>query len=275
MAVDDRIRIGRAFHRQAGEYDRNASVQKRVVKRLEQIVSEHQARPPLHALDIGCGTGAMLSVLREKYPDTQLCGLDLAFNMAKFSEQSLAGKALVVNGAAEQLPFRNGAFDLVVSASTLQWVERLDVCFEECHRVLRGEGLLCTAFFGGRTLWELHQSYREAVASNFGADDLRNNRLHRFRETDEVIEVLSRYGYKQLLIFKETEMEYYGDVSGVLRSIKSIGATTTARNESSGGLGGRGMLKDMEHIYNSRYKKDELIPVTYEVIYIVARRIAG
>lgn len=272
--ADDRIRIGRAFHRQAGEYDQHASVQKRIVTRLDQLVATHQKGSPAQVLDIGCGTGAMLATLQGRYPQAGLCGLDLAFNMAKLSEQRLAGEALLVNGAAEQLPFRGRAFDLVVSASTLQWVDRLDICFEECHRVLRDDGLLCVAFFGGRTLWELQECYREAVTRHFGAHDVRIDRLHRFREIEEVQRVVSRFGYSQVLIGKETEMENHAAVSDLLRSIKAIGAATTARSETSGGLGGRGMLTDMASIYNSRFKKDGLVPVTYEVIYVVARRTA-
>lgn len=272
--ADDRIRIGRAFHRQAGEYDQHASVQKRIVTRLDQLVATHQKGSPAQVLDIGCGTGAMLATLQGRYPQADLCGLDLAFNMAKLSEQRLAGEALLVNGAAEHLPFRGRAFDLVVSASTLQWVDRLDICFEECHRVLRDDGLLCVAFFGGRTLWELQECYREAVTRHFGAHDVRVDRLHRFREMEEVQRVVSRFGYSQVLIGKETEMENHADVSDLLRSIKAIGAATTARSETSGGLGGRGMLTDMASIYNSRFKKDDLVPVTYEVIYVVARRTA-
>lgn len=254
------------------EYDQHASVQKRIVSRLDQLVATHQQGTPAQVLDIGCGTGAMLATLQERYPQARLCGLDLAFNMAKQSELRLAGNALLVNGAAEQLPFRARVFDLIVSASTLQWVERLDVFFEECQRVLRDDGLLCLAFFGGRTLWELQESYREAVTRHFGAHDVRIDRLHRFREVEEVQRLISRFGYSQVLISKETEMEYHADVSDVLRSIKAIGAATSARSNESGGLGGRKMLADMASIYDLRFKKDGLVPVTYEVMYVVARR---
>ena len=273
-AVDDRTRIGRAFHRQAGEYDQHASVQKRVVSRLDQLVATHQKDTPVQVLDIGCGTGAMLATLQGRYPRIRPYGLDLAFNMAKQSRQRLAGEAMLVNGAAEQLPFSGGAFDLVVSASTLQWVDNLDACFAECHRVLQNNGLLCAAFFGGRTLWEMHECYREAVSKNYGDHDVRKNRLHRFREIGEVQRAVSCFGNSQVLISRETEIEYHADVSELLRSIKAIGAATTARHETTGGLGGRKMLADMANIYHSRFKKEGVIPVTYEVIYIVARRCA-
>ena len=86
-AAGDRNRIGRAFHRQAGEYDQHASVQKRIVIRLDQMVTSHQQGTPTQVLDIGCGTGAMLAALQGRYPQAGYCGLDLAFNMAKQSQR--------------------------------------------------------------------------------------------------------------------------------------------------------------------------------------------
>lgn len=272
VAQSDRQRIGRAFHRHAAEYDRYASVQKRVVVRLERLLEAHLPQAPPRALDIGCGTGALLSVLAGRYPHASLVGLDLAFNMARQSAARLGDRALLVNGDVERLPFQDGVFDLVVSASTLQWVDRLDVCFQQCHRVLREGGLLCAAFFGGRTLWELRECYREAVTNRFGANDERQNRMHRFRDRDEVQRVMSGLGYDQVVIATETEMEYHTDVAGLLRSIKSIGAATTSRNDTGGGLGWRGLLADMANIYQERFLEGGMIPATYEVIYVVARR---
>lgn len=269
-AADELKRIGAAFHRQAGEYDRHASLQRRVVARLERLVAANRRQAPAVALDIGCGTGAMLAALAGLYPHARLCGLDLAFNMARNSARRLGGDALIVNGDAGRLPFGDGTFDLVVSASTFQWVERLDRCFEECRRVLGRGGLLCVAFFGGRTLWELQESYREAVALRFGANDARRERMQRFREVAEVRSLVSGVGFDRAVIAVETEMEYHPEVGDLLRSIKGIGAATAARSDVGGGLGWRGLLTDMAAIYRARFMEGGVIPATYEVIYVVA-----
>lgn len=268
---DDRKRIGRGFHRQAGEYDRYAVVQKRVVENLTRLVESHCDRAPRRALDIGCGTGAMLSVLHRLYPAASLAGLDLALNMALKAAERLGPAAMLVNGDAECLPFGDGSFDLLVSASTLQWVKDLDGCLRECLRVLAPGGLFCAAFFGGRTLWELQESYREALADRCCADDGRGGRLQRFRDMGEVRKVLDDSGFAQAVVAGEREMEYHPDVAALLRSIKGIGATTPARN-AGGGLGWRGLLNAMASGYQARYQKNGMIPATYDVIYIVARK---
>ena len=268
---DDGKRIGRSFHRQASEYDLHAVVQKRVASNLIRLVKTHCSVAPQRTLDIGCGTGVMLNTLHGLYPRAQLCGLDLAFNMARRSAARLGSVAMLVNGDAESLPFADGTFDLVVSASTFQWVRNLDICFRECHRVLTPGGLLCAAFFGGKTLWELQESYREALAKRYRGDDNRGARLQRFKGSDEVRLALDSPALSQIVIATETEMDYHTDVPALLRSIKHIGAATPARNDSGGGLGWRGLLNDMSDIYRSRFQRNGMIPATYEVIYIIAR----
>lgn len=272
ISATDKNRIGRSFHRHAAEYDRFASVQKRVVTRLEHLITEHLRPPPQCVLDIGCGTGALLAALRGSYPHSWFCGLDLAFNMARRSAVRFDEQVLLVNGDAEQLPFRDEAFDLVVSASTFQWFDRIEAGFRESLRVLQGNGLVCIAFFGGRTLWELQECYREAVTRRYGSADARQGRMQRFRDRIEIQRVMSSLGCEQVIITDEIEMEYHADVPDLLRSIKSIGAATAAGNNRSGGLGWRAVLTDMAGIYRERFQENGMIPASYEVIYVVARK---
>ena len=268
----NRNRVGKAFHKQAAEYDRHTSVQKRVVDRLVTLVKNHAAKAPSELLDIGCGTGQLLSSLDRQYPQARLYGLDLAYNMVCRARERLGTGAMLVNGDAEQLPFRDGAFDLVVSTSTLQWLDNLDVFFGQCQRVIRDDGLLCIAFFGGQTLRELQECYREAAAQKCGNSlPVYAGRLHRFKEMAEVRKVLERMDFATVLLTSEIETDYYRDVPDLLRSIKSIGAGSSAQEGQSGGLGWRGVLNETSRLYHQRYGSDGMIPVTYEVVYIIAR----
>ena len=273
MAVHiNRNRVGRAFHRQAGEYDRHARVQKRVVERLMSLAESHVSGDPAAILDIGCGTGQLLSSLGGRYPDSRLCGLDLAYNMTHRCAERLGPGATLVNGDAEQLPFRDGVFDLLVSTSTLQWIDDLDLFFRQCHRVVRPDGLLCIAFFGGRTMRELQECYRQAVLQREGCAEGLLDRLHRFKEVSVVQQALGRSAFGSVLLTSEIEMDYYPDVPELLRSIKRIGAGASAQEGRRGGLGWRGVLNETSRLYRERYGRDGMVPVTYEVIYVIARR---
>jgi malonyl-CoA O-methyltransferase len=268
----NRNRVGRAFHQQAGEYDRLATVQKRVVDRLLSLVQRHVFAVPADVLDIGCGTGQLLSSLGIQYPHSRLYGLDLAHNMTRCAAERLGPGATLVNGDAEQLPFRDGVFDLVVSTSTVQWIEDMGIFFQQCHRVLHPDGLLCIAFFGGRTMRELQECYRDAVGQRGGCAEGYLDRLHRFKEITAVQEALGQSDFGSVLLTSEIEMDYYPDVPDLLRSIKRIGAGSAAQEGRRGGLGWRSILNETSRLYRERYGTDGMIPVTYEVVYVIAQR---
>lgn len=268
----NRHRVGKAFHQQAGEYDRYATVQKRVIDRLLSLAQGHISPVPAGVLDIGCGTGQLLSSLGRQYPHSRLYGLDLAYNMIRCAAARLGPDTTLVIGDAEHLPFRDGSFDLVVSTSTLQWIENMDAFFRQCHRVVLPDGLLCIAFFGGRTMRELQECYREAVGQREGSSKGYLDRLHRFKEISAVQEALGRSDFGGVLLTSEIEMDYYPGVTDLLRSIKHIGAGSSAQEGGRGGLGWRSILNETSRLYRERYGTDGMVPVTYEVFYVIAQR---
>jgi len=268
----DKSKVGRSFHNQATEYDHHTSVQKRVVKRLKSLVGSHFNGEPSTLLDVGCGTGQLLHALHEQFPHSRLYGLDLAYNMTQCAAERLAGAAQLVNADAESLPFKNGTFDLLLSTSTLQWLDNLNMFFQEAHRVSKPNGILCVAFFGGRTLCELRECMKEVVAQRFGHENRYSDRLHRFKERCDVENALESVDFHQATITSEIETEYYSDIHDLLRSIKRIGAGSSTKVSGESGLGWRGILNETGNLYQKRYSVDGKISATYEVLYVVARR---
>ena len=78
--------------------------------------------------------------------------------------------------------------------------------------------------------------------------------------------------FNQVVVAAENEIEYHADVNDVLRSIKGVGASTAASNNQVGGLGWRGLLADMAGHYRENFQCGQGIPVTYEVVYVIARK---
>ncbi len=68
-------------------------------------------------LDVGCGTGALLT---EFFEDKELAlGVDLSLEMLKVAGKRVGSDRLVL-ADADMLPFEGGTFDLVVSLTLLQ-----------------------------------------------------------------------------------------------------------------------------------------------------------
>lgn len=266
----DTGRVAAAFHQKAVEYDRHVLVQKRVVACLDGSIGRHLNRAPGQVLDVGTGTGALLERLHARYPGAGLTGVDIALNMCLRTQHKLGTACHVVNGDAENLPFRTGVFDLAVSASVLQWVGNLPAALNELRRVVRPGGDISLSFFSHGTLAEMQSCFRDALSLCSPDNSQRISRLHGFRTVDDVTSILSGMDFARFVVTVETEVDWYEDLHSLLRSIKSIGAGTVSGGSGSG-LGWRGVLQETSRLYQERYGENGRIPATYKVLYLSAR----
>lgn len=79
--------------------------------------------PGLHWLDIGCGTGALSQAICRHAPPASLLGCDPSPGFVSFARTSTTNcpAAFVVTGV-ENLPERNGGFDIIVSGLVLNFL---------------------------------------------------------------------------------------------------------------------------------------------------------
>jgi malonyl-CoA O-methyltransferase len=170
----------------------------------------------------------------------------------------------VAAGDAEALPFRDGAFDLLASTSTFQWLEALEPALAECARVLAPGGRLVLALFAERTLHELKGAWRAAAGD--GAPD----RTHRFFTKGDVARALAAAGLDPLRLDEEELVEHHPDARAVLRELKAIGA----QNATPGGAGlaGRRTTLEMLRRYDALHGRSQGVPATWHMVYAVASR---
>jgi ubiquinone/menaquinone biosynthesis C-methylase UbiE len=93
--------------------------------------------------DIACGTGILADrIERELHPD-EVYGVDMSAGMLA---QARARSSVVrwLRGAAEQLPFDDGALDAVVTTSAFHFFDQ-PAALREFHRVLDPGGLVAVA----------------------------------------------------------------------------------------------------------------------------------
>lgn len=258
----DKRRVRRAFSRSAAAYDARASVQRKVRERVLALVAD-AAPGARRALDVGAGTGALLARLAAERPALRAAAVDLAPGMCAAARAAAPG-ALVAAADAEALPFRAGAFDLVVSTSTFQWLPRLDPALAEARRVLAPGGVLCVALFGTETLRELRDAWRAAAGPAAAA------RTHAFPGRAEVEAALARSGLAVRLALEEDLVEWHADARAVLRSLKEVGASSAVPGRA--GLGGRAATVEMLRRYDAAHGGPAGVPATYHAVYAVAAR---
>lgn len=111
---------------------------------IERTVALTAARLPREApetaLDVGCGTGAMLDALAARYPGAALAGLDPSPAMLAQARARQPGHVVLAAGRAEALPFGDARFDLLVSTSALHFFADIAAATAEMQRVMRPGG---------------------------------------------------------------------------------------------------------------------------------------
>lgn len=271
MTGVDRQRVQSSFHRGAAAYDQHTPVQQRVLQHLMQQIGQYSFAPDATVLDIGCGTGRLMELLGQRVPNTALTGLDLAPNMLQQAAERLPATVRLVQGDAEQLPFADSSFQLVLSSSTFQWLDALPCCFGEVRRVLEPEGLFLFSLFGEGTLYELRESWHQALVNAGRGAAEHHTGVHRFHDSEQVRDALELSGFRDCVVWSRLEQVWYPDVPHLLQAIKRIGAGTS-RPPSGGGLGWRKVLHEMAALYGERFGTECGIPASYAVIYGAGRR---
>lgn len=132
-----------AFDRRANDYDEGRHGQP------HHDISDHvinlalEVHPtPRRILDVGCGTGYVIKTLADRVPDAeQIVGIDPAPTMVKVARANVPDlRARLDSGVAEDLPYADGAFDLVVSTTSFDhWMDQARG-LRECARVLAPGG---------------------------------------------------------------------------------------------------------------------------------------
>jgi ubiquinone/menaquinone biosynthesis C-methylase UbiE len=100
------------------------------------------------ALDLACGDGALLELLRERGIE-HLAGIDLSEGEFALARKRLGPKVPLVQGRAQELPFADGSYDRVTCHLALMLMRPVDEVIREVRRVLRPGGSFVAVVGGG------------------------------------------------------------------------------------------------------------------------------
>ena len=209
------------------------------------------------ALDLGCHHGVLARALRDR------AGVPLvvAADMAELMVAAAPGPRIVADD--EALPFRDGAFDLIVSGLSLHLTNDLPGALVQARRALKPDGLLLATVLGGRTLAELREAFLLAETEIDGGA---SPRVAPFADIRDLGSLLQRAGFALPAVDSDVVTVTWGKALELMREIKAMGAsnmlTERRRRPASRRLVARACA-----IYEQRYAdKSGRIPATFELI---------
>jgi malonyl-CoA O-methyltransferase len=249
----DKRAVAQSFSRAADKYDAIAQIQASV---RDALLSRCDDEPAGCALDLGCGTGAALEFLRERYPTATLLSADIAEGMLQFAQAHHDGVTFIT-ADAEQLPLADASIDRVVSSLALQWCESPAIWFAEIWRVLKPGGRAYIATLGTDTLSELYHAWCIA--------DPAHVHVNAFVSLQELRLAATAAPWLHASIDEQLYCDHHASLRGVLRSIKDIGAHNINAGRARG-LTGRRQLLSLQQAYE-RFRCDGQLPVSYHVIF--------
>ncbi|MBK7423492.1 MAG: malonyl-ACP O-methyltransferase BioC [Propionivibrio sp.] len=264
--VDSR-QVRRNFARAAASgYDAVAVLQREVGSRMLERL-DYVKIDPGRVLDLGCGTGASLGALSERYAKSQVLGTDLSEAMLQagrkensrlrwllpFLRASRRSSALVAADTLA-LPFTSGSVGLIWSNLMLHWLDDPVPAFREMHRVLNVGGLLMFSTFGPDTLKELRASFSDGYVHT-----------QRFADMHDYGDMLLECGYADPVMDVDVLTMTYSSIDDLFRDLRQSGAACAMQARRHGLMG-----RSAWHAARTEYEKylfEGRLPATFEIVY--------
>lgn len=137
--------------------------------------------PEQRSIEIGVGTGRFAEGLHITY------GLDTSIEMLKITRER---KIICIQAAAENLPFKEKSFDIVLMVTVACFLTNPHQAFSEVYRILKPDGRLVLGMIDRNS--ELGKTYEKKQPEN------RFYRYARFRSVEEISEFLHEAGLREV-----------------------------------------------------------------------------
>lgn len=259
----DHALVRRRFGGAAARYPQASVLAREVGRRMDERLDYIRIEPQ-HILDVGCGTGADLMRLGERYPAATKLGIDFAQPMLsgiarpqgllKRWLQPARRTPLLACADAQALPLAHSSMSLVWSNLMLNWLTDPLPAITEIHRILEIDGLMMFSTLGPDTLREL----RETLPTEHG------ERVHRFIDMHDIGDALVRAGFSDPVMDMEMITITYASVDEIFADLKQAGCNnaSTARPRGLSGKAGWGRARrGLEAL-----RREDRIPLSFELV---------
>lgn len=165
----------------------------------------------------------------------------------------------------EQLPFKTGIFDLVLSPFSLHHVNDVPGALIQMRQALKPDGLMLAAFPGGESLIELRQSFMKTEIEHRNGARMR---VHPFIDKQQAAELIQRGQYALPVVDSERIVVTYDNAFRLMQDLRYMGETNSLHMRDRS-LTGKNLMLEMAKIYAADFSEpDGQIRATFEMIFL-------
>lgn len=145
--------IAESFDRGVENYDEHAVIQKQAAHKLITLIPHMEE--PLSVLEIGCGTGYLTKILKERFPNSEIIAIDISKNMIDHCQSKINGVEFIHTDGENYNTTKK--YDLIISNMTIQWFDNTAVGLNHLKTLLKPNGSLIFSGLGRDSFYEWNQ----------------------------------------------------------------------------------------------------------------------
>jgi len=216
-------------------------------------------------LDLGCGRGHVSKEINTEDGVNCMIQTDVC---REAIESSIVKSDIPLNTIFTtdegKLPFRDNSFDVVLSASSLHWVNNLPAVFQEIKRVLKPDGCFIGAMFGVDCLFELRCSLQLAEAEREGG---MSPHVSPMMQGHQLSSLLFNAGFSMTTIDYDQLVVTYPSMFELMEDLKGMGENSAIYSRKSLQ---RDTILAASAVYRAMYGDEEgNVPATYQILYMI------
>lgn len=259
-----KLNIKKSFDAAATTYNEAAFIQSQASENLVNKFNKLSLKKlPEKIADLGSGTGYLAKQLAIQFPQADISCVDFSNKMLKQAQNYTEYKNIsYINADYDYLPFGPNSMDLICSNFALQWSVDLNQTLCELARILKSNGYCLFTTLGPQTLRELNNSWLK-IDSDKHANEYNN--------LEEIKKYLNAHDMDILHAESHITAMYFSTVQDIMRNLKAVGANYVI-NKKSKSLMTRRSFNLLVKYYEAYRNHINLLPMSYEIIYIIARK---
>ncbi len=245
------------FDKASKTYEQAGAIQKKVANYLLNMIPSDFYQK---VVEIGSGGGFLTKNLINKISFEKYINIDISFGLLKKLKESLLNKCIYINAQAENIPLKLDSVDLLISSSSLHWLEDSENNFLDILKLIKKNGRFYFSIFLSNTLIELQEVSK---ITGFGSFYPLKSSFFYVNLLNSIQDIKYSYSTK---IF----IENFSSVKDLLNSHKLTGTNFTKNKKFSG----KNSYNKFCEIYQKLYGNGEGIYATYEVLFIEGQKIS-